>query len=140
MTELTTEERLELAVRAEVARRRADQAKERAVFIDRKVQPFADALDRFEKSRGREWEMESMADLAEIIAFAGMDGADITFEMITAAADVRFDASDACAEAARVTRAVTAAWGGRDGDTVHEWVGVDRETYSQAVNAALAEG
>jgi len=140
MTKLTTQERLALAVRAEVARRRADQAKERAVFMDRKVKPFMDAVERFEKARGRPWDADSMTDLAEVIAFAGKEGADVTFEMVAAAAQVNFEAGDASVAAASAARAVLDAWGDGEGDTVFEWVGVDRETFGQAVEAALAEG
>jgi hypothetical protein len=140
MAELTPGERLALAVRAEVARVRADRAKERAASLYREVKPFMDAVDRFQGVHGRSLDVNSGADLAEVVAFAGTDGADVTFATIAAAARASQEAADADAEAAAAMRAVSDAWTGGKDTTVRAWVGADRETFGRAVDAGLAAG
>ena len=138
MAELTQADRLALVVRAEVTRRRADQAKERAALIDRQTRPLMDALERFVKLYGREPDMDAPGDSAAIGGLiAAVGGASISTEMIEAAAEAADESAEAAHQAALAIRALRAAWDGNGGRTPREWVGVDIETFERAIECAL---
>ena len=140
MAELTTEERLALAVRAHVAAVRADRAKGRAALLEKRIQPVREAVERFVGTRGR---LPDLNDERERAAFmellASTGGREVSRDDLSAAATLGREAARLRARAAAALRAVSDAMPDR-GRTVREWVGVDAETFDRAVEQALGEG
>lgn len=137
---MTTDERLGLAVRAELAQRRAGAAQRSVDAHDRIVGPYWKALEQFEGAHGRRPDFKNRADLAimgGLLDAAG--GADVTWEQIQAAMRATVAARDAQGEAVDAMTAMMFAWRG-DGQagTVLEWVGVNPDTFDRAVREALA--
>ena len=64
---LTQEARLALAVRAQVASIRADQADERAALLRKQMAPFDEAAGRFERLYGHEPDLQDAADAARML-------------------------------------------------------------------------
>ncbi len=142
-TELTQAKRLALVVDAEVASIRADQARERAVLINRQARPVVDAFERFEELYGREPDTDVPGDQGEIsrlLAAAG--GASISQEMAEAVVNAADDSAQAAQVASAAHLAVAAAMrasGATEHTTTLQWLGVDDETYDRALAAALED-
>lgn len=137
MRQLTREERLALAVRAEVATIRAVQARDRAALIQRRVQPLREGMDRFKRRYGRAPDPDVPGDVAVMVALSEEGSGDVTREQLEAAARSSREIAEAEQKAADALEAVRIALA--PGMTTLEWVGVDAETYERAVEQALKE-
>jgi hypothetical protein len=140
MAELTTEERLGLAVRAHVAAVRADQAKARAALLKKRIQPVREAVERFVGLHGRMPDLDDEREReAFLLLLASAGGGVVSRDDLSAAATLGREAATLRAQAAAARQAVSDAMPDRD-RTVREWVGVDAETFDRAVEHALGEG
>ena len=143
MGKLTQGQRLALAVEAEVARIRADQAYERGARLLGRVRPAEEALERFEKMYRRVCDLSLPGDgalLRPILAATG--GADIGPDDFEAAGSVSAELARVDLEAAEAFDAIAQAMrddGAAEDATTLEWVGVDAETYERALDRALGE-
>ncbi len=130
-----------LAVEAEVARIRADQAEERGAFLLGRVRPFEEALERFEKMYRRECDLSLPGDgavLRPILAATG--GADIGPDDFEASASVSAELVQCHQRAAAAFSALARAMregGAAEDATTLEWLGVDVETFERAVELAM---
>ena len=139
MAELTQEQRLALAVKAQVAAIRADQARERGALIRRRVEPVHEAHARFVKLYGREPDLDAPGDKATMGALFEATGAGgVTGAQLEAAARSSGEVGQADLEAAGAMKALAEALS--EGATVLEWLGVDEDTFSRTVEQALEEG
>ena len=137
MGELTQGRRLALAANAQVAAIRADEARERAGLIERRVRPVREAVDRFVELHGRPPGVGDGAMMDPLLRDAGAGG--VTREDLEAAARLTEEVGRASGEAADAMRAVADAMEGTGG-TLVEWVGVDEATFNRVVEQALEEG
>ena len=133
---LTQEARLALAVRAQVASIRADQAAERAALLRKQMAPFDEAAGRFERLYGHEPDLQDAADAARMLPLL-TGTADVSQETVLAAVEAGGVASERAGVAAAAMQALRAARTAEQGDTVLEWIGVDGATYERALQEAL---
>jgi hypothetical protein len=118
---------------------RADQAKQRAALLERQVDAFLQAMDQFTTLYRREPDFSSPDDCRLIAPLLARKGAaDVSRETLAAAAEALKQAEERAHEAATAMKAVGAAWSGRGGRTVREWVGVDSAAFDRAMEEALA--
>ncbi len=131
---MNQENRLALAVRAQVAMIRADQAKERAALLERQTRPLTQALEQFMKLHQREPDPEKDAEAirALVIEFGG---GNLNTDVLGAAAEAASETARCEHEAAEAMGVVAAEL--HPGETVSDWAGVDKETFRKAVEAAL---
>ena len=80
MRQLTREERLALAVQAEIAVIRAGLARERAALIQKRVQPLREGVDRFEELYGRMPDPKVPGDLVTMVALSEGSAGGVTGE------------------------------------------------------------
>jgi hypothetical protein len=139
MSELTRQRRLDLAVRAEVARARADQAKERTAFLERGCRPLSLALEHFPELYGRKPYPEH--DLSALLALAPEFGSgDLDARSIAAIERGYREFIQLDDEAAHALRAVSEAMhadGAGHGTTVRNWVACTGEEFDRSVAEAL---
>lgn len=135
VSDLGRDERLALAVRAEVAEIRAEEAHERHAALQERAAPLYRAIEELERRYGEDVDPAGHFDeLKALIAHHG--GADIDLPqgmplmigMHQALADHETAAADAIQE-------LHAAMG--QGQTVCQWVGCSADEYHEAVEAAL---
>ena len=137
MSQLPQAERLALAVRAEVARIRAEEASDRAALLDRQLTPLLEASQRFSKRFRRELDPQSDDDLQQLFALiVEAGGAELSKEDIDLAADATREAAArqglavlALTELAKVLPS--------SGITILEWCGVSEEELLSGVLTAL---
>jgi hypothetical protein len=137
MGQLTREERLALAVQAEVRNLRAAQVYERAALIQKRVQPLREGVGRFEELYGRRPDPKVPGELSTMLALSEEDGDDMAREQREAAARSSREIVQAEQEAIDAMEAVRTNLA--PGMTTLEWIGVDAETYQRAVEQALKE-
>lgn len=133
---MTADEWLALAVRAEVARTRADEAQERAALLEQQVAPLLSSVERFMTMRGRRPDFQDPSDLrilSKMVDNAG--GAEIPWTAVLAAGVALEESGRLAQEAGRAIEAVRRAW--TRGHTLLDWIGVSRESYERAVKAAM---
>ena len=137
MSQLPQAERLALAVRAEVARARSEEASDRAASLDRQLVPLLEARQRFSQRHRRDPDLEREDDLNTLFALiVQAGGARLTREDIDVAADATREAAArqglavlALTELAKVLP--------ESGVTILEWCDVSEEEFFSAVLTAL---
>ena len=137
MSQLTREERLALAVRAQVAAIRAEEAQEWSAFLPRRLRPVKETWDRFVRLSGRAPDPEAPGDRAMIEAlFMDSGGGAVTPEQLEASVRSWVEIGRAERESAEAIEALTVAL---EGGELPEWLGMDEETFERAVEQALKE-
>ena len=132
------EERLTLAVRAQVAMIRAERARGRSALFERRARAVSDAMARFRRAYRRE-PGPTPSDVGTVARWAAeLGGAELTPGFLGAAA-AALDEAVRLEEAAIAALDALRAAMGEDG-TVLEWIGCDAAAFERAVEAALAEG
>jgi hypothetical protein len=137
VSQLPPAERLVLAVRAEVARIRAEEASDRAALLDRRMVPLLEARQRFSKQYQRDPDLKSDTDFDKLFALIVEAGGErMTKEHIDAAAEATREAAArqglavlAMTEVAKVLPT--------SGVSILEWCGVSEEEFLGAVLIAL---
>jgi len=137
MRQLTREERLALAVQAEIAVIRAGLARERAALIQKRVQPLREGVDRFEELYGRMPDPKVPGDLVTMVALSEGSAGGVTGEQLEDAVHALREVVGANQEATDAMEAVRDALAGAG--TMLTWTGVDEATYKRAVEQALKE-
>jgi hypothetical protein len=133
-------ERLALFARTEVAYNRAEQAKQRAALLARRVKPFTDAMERAEKLIGHEIDLDRPEDARLVGQLLRASGApEICWQDLGAAAEALEEVRARDEEAAAALREVARYWGGRDGSTLGEWVGCTPAELRAAVERELID-
>src|SRR6266511_3409824 len=129
-------ERLALAVRAQVASIRANQARERSALLERRFEPVDKAIEAYEKLYGEDADpTEHMDVLLSLIVQHG--GGDLGEEDLLEGMTMNQERADAAGAAAEAMLELNEAMGDRQG-TVLEWVGCTSEEFTTALEAALS--
>jgi hypothetical protein len=136
-------ERLALAVRVHVAAVRAERAKRAAFEAEQRVQPMFLAWEEFERRHGRIPDGSRAEDRETVLRWfhvAGGGADEDPLEVLDDSIEADRLAAEALGEAAATKRALVDAWraepaGG--GNTLFEWLGVNRAGYNRAVIVAL---
>ena len=132
---MTTDEKLALFVKAQVAAIRAEQARERSALLERKAAPVTKAIDQYENLYGEDADPSEHFDmLMRLIIQNG--GGDLSREDLIEGMRMYEQRGAAELEAARAMHALNDAMGAFSGTTL-EWVGADRATVERAVQEAL---
>jgi hypothetical protein len=136
---MTTDERLTLAIRAQVAAIRADQAGDRAALLERRAAALLRAWEQFEALFGRRPSLDDSTDRAALGRILRTSGAgDVPWTVVREAAAALREVGRLRQQAGDAMRALHDAWRGREDDTLLSWVGVDEATFERAVRVALA--
>jgi hypothetical protein len=128
--------RLALAVKAQVASIRADQAQERSALLERKYAPIDNAIDAYTKLYGEE---ADLADHFDVLMRLTDDngGAVLRPEDLLTGVEMHEERALASHAAAEGMRELHEAMMGDHTGTVLEWVSCSGEEYEAAVEAAL---
>jgi len=139
MSQLTTEEKLTLVVRAQVARIRAAEANQRARTLQRRMNALLRTLDRFQRLHGREADLHSATDRAAVQSLRrSRDPGATSPEIVQEVAQALEQDVKARVAAKEALVAVQTAWGGGGpGETVVDWVGLPRDEIEQTLFRAL---
>jgi hypothetical protein len=137
VSQLSPDERLALAVRAEVTRVRAEAASDQAALLDRRLVPLLEAVPRFARRFRRDPDLASDHDLEALLAFVIQPaGPKLSRSDLEAAAHATREAEArqglALLAANELARALPAG-----GGSILEWCGVTEEELLQAVLVAL---
>jgi hypothetical protein len=128
-------ERLELAVRAQLAAIRADQARERTAVLERHYAPVARAIEAYVAVYGREADPADDFDV-----FLGLviekGGVDLGREDLLTGMEMYVERAAASDAAADAMRELQEAMGDHQG-TVRAWVGCTEAEFVAAVGARL---
>jgi len=136
---MNQEERLALAVQAQVAEIRADQSKERSALIQRRIAPLHEAFARVGAILKRPLDFSNRRDRALIDEALESLGAQHPSDRDLDASVVASKEADELEAAMLIAaRALTSAWTPADGGTLAEWIGCSPEDFRTAVDAALA--
>ena len=137
MSQLPPAERLALAVRAEVARVRAEAASDRAALLDRQLAPLLEARQRFSKQYHRDPDLEREDDLNTLFALVVQaGGARLTREDLDEAANASREAGARQGLAVLATTQLAKVLPA-SGVTILEWCDVTEEEFLGAVLTAL---
>jgi len=128
-------ERLDLAVRVQLAAIRADEVRTRTALLERQYAPIARAIEAYLGLYGRD---ADPADDFEV--FVGLvvqnGGANLGREDVLAAMEMYAERAAASRAAADVMQELHTAMGDHRG-TVAKWVGCTRQQFTSAVAARL---
>jgi hypothetical protein len=137
LSQLPQAERLALAIRAEVARVRSEEASDRAASLDRRLVPLLAARQRFSQRHRRDPDLEREDDLSTLFTLIVQAGGPrLTREDIDLAAEATREAAArqglavlAMTELAKVLPA--------SGVSILEWCDVSEEEFLSALLTAL---
>ena len=133
------DERLALAVRAEVAGIRADETRERSELLRRQVAPIDRVVNEYQRLYGSDADPAAHPDVWQTL-MAHHGGGRVPPEAVDAAVSMVEECALADAAVAAAMRTVTAAMGRDDShSTLLAWVGCSVQEYKAAIQAALAE-
>jgi hypothetical protein len=140
MSQLSTEERLTLVVRAQVARIQAAETTQRARLLQRRMNSLLRALERFHKMHSREADLHCSTDRAVVQRLCRSRDPERTSPAVVQEAAEALEQDARAREAARQALvAVQSAWNGGPGETVVDWVGLPREAIEQTLIGALSQ-
>ena len=140
MSQLTTEEKLGLVVRAQVAQIRAAEATQRASVLQRRMNALLRTLDRFHRLHDREADLHDAMDRDAVQRLCRSRDPEATSPEIGRLAGEALEQATEAREAAReALLAIKTKLSAGSGETVVDWVGVSRETIEQRLIRALAE-
>jgi len=128
-------ERLALAVKAQVASIRADQARERSALLERRYAPVTKAFEAYEQLYGGGTDPADHFDvLLSLIVQYG--GGELGREELLEGMSMHEEQGAASRGAADAMRELAEAMGGHRG-TVLEWVGCTREEFVSVLESRL---
>lgn len=140
MSDLSTEERLTLVVRAQVARIHAAETTQRARTLQRRMNALLRALERFQRVHSREADLHCSTDRAAVQSLCRSRDPERTSPAVVQEAAEALEQDARAREAAREALvAVQTAWNGGPGETVVDWVGLPREAIEQTLIGALSQ-